>query len=794
MPQPHDKEKEWTVIFYLASDNPLAPSIVSQLKAIKDAGYHPEANVVVHFDPHTTNTPTHVFDVNYVEKLKASGASQVGHAADPAVKKLVLDKLWGEKDAKIRESIGAQIDAHLKKTLGASNNGFGSGGAQTAATMTLLNEQANKGVKDDLPPVLAKELSGEAAPENSLKNFLRFCKQNYPARHYILFLLGHGLVVGNKMFMLDEHTASDPGQPDGKPGRAAHLTNGRPPFGILTTNGRPPSPSVRDKGEGDVASSLTLAKLIEALDEIQPKVEPGSGEPIRLELIGFHSCSMSGLEVAYELRNRARYMMASQGPAFVGSWPYRHILLRLFNHLNSELREEDLKDVPGLVTRLRAGADPVTKYVLGKLDNDEKRMLSRFDGTLRAQREIRAPLCKGLRKVMDDQGMCEAEGVEGIAMSPRTRRLFARARARGREVSGANRARLNRLLLADASGGALTPNPASDDASVRELFKDFFYSVLYNSSDFQLAGYSFDLCLCDLRRVGALKETIGKLADALKGGMAGDRGLARAGRPHKSVPLARELVLLAHWDAQSFWQESYTDLYDFCYRLMRRCQHISSWEGGMNNSPAFAPLRKIIAACEEVIKELTRSTEDDEDKKRAVVLAEFAGPEYQYSHGLSVYFPWSRPTDGFFKRYKDDYAFGVDTRWADFLDIYFDMTQRESFGEENPAPPAKLLLEEVALEALLSDIGARAFDDGQLAKGAGNDATGAAKGAGNDAAGDCDCPTIKNYPPFIADPSPVLTLPNMIPPVGSDPSVPMRQATKKRVYSYNFFPAGKTGI
>jgi len=43
--------REWTVMFYFASDNPLAPAIVSQLKAIKNAGYHPDINVVAQFDP-----------------------------------------------------------------------------------------------------------------------------------------------------------------------------------------------------------------------------------------------------------------------------------------------------------------------------------------------------------------------------------------------------------------------------------------------------------------------------------------------------------------------------------------------------------------------------------------------------------------------------------------------------------------------------------------------------------------------------------------------------------------------
>ena len=70
--------KEWTIMFYFATDNPLAVSAVSQLKAIKDAGFHPDANVVAQFDPYTEGTPTHVFDVNVINKLKASGKANIG--------------------------------------------------------------------------------------------------------------------------------------------------------------------------------------------------------------------------------------------------------------------------------------------------------------------------------------------------------------------------------------------------------------------------------------------------------------------------------------------------------------------------------------------------------------------------------------------------------------------------------------------------------------------------------------------------------------------------------------------
>src|SRR5215510_13958291 len=90
--------KEWTLMFYFASDNPLAISAVSQLKAIKDAGFQHDANVVAQFDPYTEGTPTHVFDVNVVNKLKKPNESNIGFSGvDPTVRSLVEDKLWRDE-------------------------------------------------------------------------------------------------------------------------------------------------------------------------------------------------------------------------------------------------------------------------------------------------------------------------------------------------------------------------------------------------------------------------------------------------------------------------------------------------------------------------------------------------------------------------------------------------------------------------------------------------------------------------------------------------------------------------
>ena len=63
-------------MFYFASDNPLARGMVSQLKTLKQAGFHPEANVVVHFDANTENTSALIFDINAVNKIRAGGKAR----------------------------------------------------------------------------------------------------------------------------------------------------------------------------------------------------------------------------------------------------------------------------------------------------------------------------------------------------------------------------------------------------------------------------------------------------------------------------------------------------------------------------------------------------------------------------------------------------------------------------------------------------------------------------------------------------------------------------------------------
>ncbi len=582
-------------MFYLASDNPLAPAVVAQLKALKQAGFHPDANVIAHFDPQTEETPTHVFEVNLINKLNNPGKANIGFRGnDPFVRTLIEDKLWrnqkGRDGTKIRE---------------------------------LIKNSLPEGLAYDppLPPVTRivrdsgkRKNSNEVGPKESLAKFLKFCFDEYPAHHYMLFLLGHGQIVGNDIFLFDEHAADE--------------------------------------------QSLSLKDLGEVLGKFKERM---TNQKAPFELVGFHSCSVSSLEVAYELQGTANYMLASQGPAFVGSWPYRQILISIFNDLESRKR---------------------SKSALKKEDIEET---------------------------------------------------------------------INRI----------------------------FEYCRHNSSDYILAGYSSDLALCKLDKVADIKQPLKELSDLLVKSLTDE-----------SESLIAEFVQLSHLKAQSYWQENYTDLFDFCLCLREQCEKYERAakqmaERLMTEVPQTERLmtetmQAIYTAAGNVIKVLTKGTREDPDK--LVVRAEFLGPAYQYSHGLSVFFPWVEPSeDNQIRQEYAEYNF-KETGWGNFLGLtsgngkpsaaghassekrpgYFHHTRRLTHKEEQlkrreeqlkrakqrmhgEAVVKEEILPETSTLMLQEDIASLVYnEEGQLSN---ESALGGGKTSAIDPTGDdCACASIKNYP------------------------------------------------
>lgn len=160
-------------------------------------------------------------------------------------------------------------------------------------------------------------------------------------------------------------------------------------------------------------------------------------------------------------------------------------------------------------------------------------------------------------------------------------------------------------------------------------------------------------------------------------------------------PTICDAIRIARLEAQSFWGETFVDVYDFCERLLKKCNEAIVVHGDLINSvqnselqdqlsktKLISKLEEIIGSCEGVMKAV----------EGMVKHSYYIGPELQYSHGLSIYFPWSlqREPYTFVSRKNDndhalisafetysDFDFVKASGWADFLREFYRATLRK---------------------------------------------------------------------------------------------------------------------
>ena len=196
---------------------------------------------------------------------------------------------------------------------------------------------------------------------------------------------------------------------------------------------------------------------------------------------------------------------------------------------------------------------------------------------------------------------------------------------------------------AEGSQERSSANPAGllFDISPKSLAKKLVRHYIKYYFDFSLVDVSTDQAALDLSRITTFGPKLRGLSECLK------RGLAK--------PSTRDAIVLAHWEAQSYKNDEYTDLWDFCSLLGERSRAIDG---------------ELSEACEKVRNAI----------EEVVLLCCYAGPKFQHSHGLSVFFPWTEIKDAEgineFEHYRK-FSFAEATMWDEFLCAYIENTRRE---------------------------------------------------------------------------------------------------------------------
>ena len=204
----------------------------------------------------------------------------------------------------------------------------------------------------------------------------------------------------------------------------------------------------------------------------------------------------------------------------------------------------------------------------------------------------------------------------------------------------------------------------------KEIAKRIVKAYMRFYSDYWLAGLSVTMSALNVHKLYEFEELVRVLADLmileLRAESCERREKARQtgnNDDHQNWKRQTELLftdalVLAHWKAQSYNGELYVDLADFC-----------------NCLKPYAP-RYIAEACQRLVDFIT-----DEDK--LTIISCSWGRHYQYSYGVSIYFPW----DSLVPYYGASIRFPARSKWLQFLKEYVAATRREPRVHPQHSPP-----------------------------------------------------------------------------------------------------------
>lgn len=264
---------EWTVIIYLAGDNNLTDASVYAMTEMRKVGSGNGVNILTQFDPKDPYLPTHRYRITRGggdgdgSLLAEDIIDTSGGGAFRDESPIAMDHENVRNRARA-EGMEASIQEARRVALATARAMAGGGQEPLRVRETVLLDS-----KDE--PSIASNETDTGSPV-TLYNFMSRCVEMFPAKHYMVVLAGHGSGPRRDFLLRDD------------------------------------SP----------AGSLTMNELKGAFEELAPEL----GEGQKIDILGMDTCLMSMAEVAYELRDHVKILVASESYSPVSGWPYEPIL------------------------------------------------------------------------------------------------------------------------------------------------------------------------------------------------------------------------------------------------------------------------------------------------------------------------------------------------------------------------------------------------------------------------------------------------------------------------------------
>ncbi|MGQ0542219.1 MAG: clostripain-related cysteine peptidase [Blastocatellia bacterium] len=200
----------------------------------------------------------------------------------------------------------------------------------------------------------------------------------------------------------------------------------------------------------------------------------------------------------------------------------------------------------------------------------------------------------------------------------------------------------------------------------------FVRDFIKSQDSYTVGGVSVDMAAWDLSKLTGLAAAFDGLSVLLIDCFEDEES-----RIYRQM---ERIILQVHWKCQSYMYDQNVDLGDFCELLDRECGLVANELGDGDD---VGILKEVQDECRKVLGEL----------KKAVILSGFSGGAYQYSNGMSVFFPWSREGYEVSRKNYESLWFAKDAgdrrlAWAGFLKKYLYEVALRKFEPPNAEVPA----------------------------------------------------------------------------------------------------------
>jgi hypothetical protein len=232
---------------------------------------------------------------------------------------------------------------------------------------------------------------------------------------------------------------------------------------------------------------------------------------------------------------------------------------------------------------------------------------------------------------------------------------------------------------------------------IKESAKAFVKAFTEHQKELALGGRSVDIAAWDMEKIEPIAEGVAALAQTINNRLDLTDKIDKNELTDQDIAVYQELkkiLLQSHFDTQTYMKEQCVDLKDFCQRLIVECKFLEEDK----RNPVFTEL---IEKCKNIVLAVDK----------CVLSCGYCGDEYQFSNGISLYFPWTALTYFltdyryrylFFNRGKGNYNLknptGIGKEWNKFLFNYLSrVTLRaarktidgqvspfENFSKDNP--------------------------------------------------------------------------------------------------------------